>query len=69
MAVSIHPLRPGMTVQVILPLYATGEVGQILDQEPGSDRWLVKVAHTDMLLSLLPGEFVPTVPKGTRHVA
>jgi len=69
MAVSIHPLRPGMTVQVILPLYAAGEVGKILDQEPGSDRWLVKVAPKDMLLSLLPGEFVPTAPEGTQHVA
>lgn len=57
MAISIRPLQPGLTVQVLCPMYAAGEVGVILAPESGSDRWLVQVTDQDHILSLAPDEF------------
>ncbi len=61
-------LRPGMTVRILYPTYALGEIGEILSREViagegPSDYWLVKVFGEHMVLALSPDEFQVVTPE------
>jgi hypothetical protein len=60
--------QPGDSVQVLQPDYVAGAMGIICDQEVLSDgrttdRWLIRVEPGNIIVSLLPDEFILIPPE------